>query len=364
MKPLVKKVLLAGAVAVMAASLFTITSEAKEMNGNPKVKGEITMTQESWDKVFPKMDNVTVEKVHFKNRFGIELVADVYKPKDVKKGEKLPGIALSGPFGAVKEQVSGLYAMHLASKGYVAVAFDPSFTGESGGLTRNVASPDINTEDFQAAVDYLFSRSDVDTDRIGIIGICGFGGFALNAASIDTRVKATVASTSYDMTRVISNGYNDSEDSLEARRAKKEKLNAQRTKDFLTGDYARDGGVIDPLPADVPQFVKEYYDYYKTKRGYHPRSVNSTKGFNMTNALSFINGKLLVHGDEIESAVLLVHGSEAHSRYFSEGMFKQLKGDNKELYIVDGAVHVDLYDNVNKIPFDKMDQFFKKYLKK
>ena len=362
MKPLVKKVLLAGAVAVMAASLFTITSEAKEMNGNPKVKGEITMTQESWDKVFPKMDNVTVEKVHFKNRFGIELVADVYKPKDVKKGEKLPGIALSGPFGAVKEQVSGLYARHLASKGYVAVAFDPSFTGESGGEARDVASPDINTEDFQAAVDYLISRPDVDGDKIGIVGICGFGGFALNAASVDTRIKATVTSTAYDMTRVMSNGYFDEGDSLASRRGRKQAMNAQREKDFLSGKPATDGGVVDPLPADAPWFVKDYYDYYKTKRGYHPRSVNSNKGFITTNALPFINGKLLVHGDEIESAVLMIHGSKAHSLYFSKDMFKKLKGDNKELFIIDGATHVDLYDNVEKIPFDRMDEFFKKYL--
>lgn len=320
------------------------------------------MTQVVWDKVFPKLENIEVEKVQFKNRFGITLVADLYKSNMLDNDKQYPAIAISGPFGACKEQVSGLYAMHMANKGYITLAFDPSFTGESGGEVRNVASPDINTEDFQAAVDFLTSRKDVEKTKISIIGICGFGGFALNAAAIDTRIKAAITSTAYDMTRVNANGYNDSENDAISRKNKKEWLNAQRSKDFTNSEYLRDGGVIDPLPEDAPQFVKDYYAYYKTDRGYHVRSLNSNQGFNVTNPLSFINGQLLIHADEIDSAVLMIHGEKAHSRYFSEDMFAKLQGENKQLMIIDDAVHVDLYDNLAKIPFDAMDAFLRKYL--
>ena len=329
----------------------------------------LDLTQE-WDKTFPKSDKVEHCKVTFRNRFGIELAADVYKPKagNVEEGtgnRKFAAIAVSGPFGAVKEQCSGLYAQTLAERGFLTIAFDPSFTGESGGEPRYVASPDINTEDFQAAVDYLVSRDDVDAERIDILGICGWGGFAINAAAVDTRVKATVASTMYDMTRVTANGYNDSEDSAAARKAKKEAMNAQRLVDLKAGKAERAGGVIDPLPADAPQFVKDYHAYYKTPRGYHPRSLNSTDGWNKTSALSFLNAKLLAYADEIESAVMVVHGENAHSRYFGETAFGLLKGDNKELVIVPGASHCDLYDGGEKgaIPFDRIAAFYRKHLK-
>ena len=315
-----------------------------------------------WDKTFPKSEKVEHCKVTFKNRFGITLAADLYKPKNVSG--KLPAIAVSGPFGAVKEQSSGLYAQTLAERGFLTIAFDPSFTGESAGTPRYVASPDINTEDFSAAVDYLVSRKDVEGDRIGILGVCGWGGLAINAASIDTRIKATVAVTMYDMTRVTANGYNDADDNQQARQKLRHALNAQRTADFgKTPERA--GGVIDPLPADAPQFVKDYHAYYKCQRGYHPRSLNSTNGWNKTSALSFLNTKLLAYADEIESAVLLVHGEKAHSRYFSETAFKMLKGDNKELLFVPGAVHCDLYDGggKNAIPFDRIEAFYKKYLR-
>ena len=329
----------------------------------------LPLTQE-WDKTFPKSDKVEHAKVTFKNRFGITLAADVYKPK-AGNGErgtgngKLAAIAVSGPFGAVKEQCSGLYAQTLAERGFLTIAFDPSFTGESGGEPRYVASPDINTEDFQAAVDYLISRDDVDADKIGILGICGWGGLAINAAAVDTRVKATVASTMYDMTRVTANGYNDSEDSAAARKAKKEAMNAQRIKDFKSGTYELGGGVPDKLPDDAPQFVKDYYAYYKTPRGYHKRSLNSNGGWNTTSFLSFINAKLLAYAGEIESAVMVLHGEKAHSRYFGETAFKMLKGDNKELLIVPGASHCDLYDGggKNAIPFDKIEAFYRKNLK-
>ena len=318
--------------------------------------------EEKWDKTFPKSDKVEHSKVTFHNRFGITLAADLYKPKGATG--KLAAIAVSGPFGAVKEQSSGLYAQQLAERGFLTIAFDPSFTGESGGTPRYVASPDINTEDFSAAVDYLSNRSDVDPERIGIIGICGWGGMAINAAAIDTRIKATVAVTMYDMTRVIANGYDDADDNPQARRKLREALNEQRTRDYAAGCYELAGGVIDPLPADAPQFVREYYDYYKTERGYHPRSLNSNRGWNKTSALSFLNAKLLAYAGEIESPVMIVHGEKAHSRYFGETAFKMLKGDNKELVIVPGAVHCDLYDNVKVIPFDKIDGFFRKYLGK
>ena len=312
-------------------------------------------------KTFAPSDKVVTERVSFKNRFGITLVADMYRPKNAEG--PLPALAVSGPFGAVKEQSSGLYAQTMAERGFLTIAFDPSFTGESGGEPRYVASPDINTEDFSAAVDYLTTRPDVDSERIGIIGICGWGGFALNAAAIDTRIKATVAVTMYDMSRVTANGYFDSMDE-DARYELRKKLNEQRTIDAKNGSYALAGGVVDPLPEDAPQFVKDYYAYYKTPRGYHPRSLNSNNGWNVTSSLSFINTPLLTYSSEIRSAVLLVHGEKAHSRYFSEDAFKKLKGDNKELLIVPGASHVDLYDNVaGVIPYDKIEKFIRDNMK-
>ena len=313
------------------------------------------------DRTFPVSDKVTVESVRFKNRFGITLAADLYKPKQAEG--KLPAIAVSGPFGAVKEQSSGLYAQTMAERGFLTIAFDPSYTGESSGEPRYVASPDINTEDFSAAVDFLSIREDVDPERIGIIGICGWGGMALNAAAIDTRIKATVTVTMYDMSRVNANGYFDAMDA-DARYELRKKLNAQRTIDARNGSYALVGGVVDPLPEDAAQFVKDYYDYYKTKRGYHKRSLNSNNGWNVTSSLSFINTPLLTYSDEIRSAVLMIHGEKAHSSYFSEDAFKKLKGDNKELLIIPGASHVDLYDNqAGVIPFDKIERFFYTYLK-
>lgn len=317
---------------------------------------------QEWDKTFPKSEKVNHSKVTFVNRYGITLAADLYKPKS-SSGEKLPAIAVCGPFGAVKEQASGLYAQTLAERGFLTIAFDPSFTGESGGQPRYVASPDINTEDFSAAADYLSSRPDVDAGRIGIVGICGWGGMAVNAAAADTRIKATVASTMYDMTRVTANGYFDTEDSAEKRMEKRRALNVQRTKDFKEGKYALAGGVADPLPDDAPQFVKDYYAYYKTARGYHKRSLNSNGGWHVTSSLPFMNMPILAYAHEIESAVLLIHGENAHSRYFSEDTFKKLKGDNKELLIIPGAVHTDLYDRTDIIPFDKIEKFFNEYLK-
>lgn len=312
-------------------------------------------------KTFAPSDKVVTERVSFKNRFGITLVADLYRPKNAEA--PLPALAVSGPFGAVKEQSSGLYAQTMAERGFLTIAFDPSFTGESSGEPRYVASPDINTEDFSAAVDYLITRPDVDSAKIGIIGICGWGGFALNAAAIDSRIKATVAVTMYDMSRVTANGYFDSMDE-DARYELRRKLNEQRTIDAKNGTYALAGGVIDPLPEDAPQFVKDYYAYYKTPRGYHPRSLNSNNGWNVTSSLSFINTPLLTYSSEIRSAVLLVHGEKAHSRYFSEDAFKKLKGDNKELLIVPGASHVDLYDNVaGVIPYDRIEKFIRENMK-
>ncbi len=326
------------------------------------VLGIFYVPSNRWDNVFPQNPNVVTQKVHFHNRYGIELTGDLYMPKN-KSAEKLPAIAVSGPFGAVKEQSSGLYAQEMASRGFITLAFDPSFTGESGGRVRNVASPDINTEDFSAAVDYLSNRNDVDSDKIGIIGICGWGGMAINAAAMDTRIKATVASTMYDMTRVTANGYFDADNNPDARFATKKALNEQRTVDYKNGKYKLAGGVVDPLPDDAPQFVKDYYAYYKTPRGYHKRSLNSNNGWNTTSALSFINMPILQRSDEIRSAVMVVHGEKAHSRYFGEDAFKKLKGTNKELVIVPGANHVDLYDNMEKIPFDKIEKFFQTNLK-
>ena len=315
----------------------------------------------SWDKTFPKSDKVIVKKVSFKNRYGIPLVGDLYLPKN-SQSAKLAAIAVSGPFGAVKEQASGLYAQTLAERGFAALAFDPSYTGESGGEPRNVASPDINTEDFSAAVDFLSNLSNVDPEKIGILGICGFGGMGLNAAAMDTRIKAVVTSTMYDMSRVNANGYFDAMGEKE-RYELKQALNAQRTQDFKNNSYAKAPGLPDKLSGDEPQFVKDYYGYYKTSRGFYPRSINSNGNWNMTSSLSFINMPLLSYSSEIKSPVLMIHGEKAHSRYFSEDAFKKLKGDNKELMIIPGANHVDLYDNLEKIPFDKITQFFQENLK-
>ena len=353
---LVKFCVAACACACMASC---VQSEKEQIESSTDMKENLNLTQ-AWDKVFPQSDKVTHGKVTFHNRYGITLAADIYIPKEVTG--KMAAIAVSGPFGAVKEQASGLYAQTLAELGFLTIAFDPSYTGESGGEPRYVASPDINTEDFCAAVDYLSTREDVDPERIGILGICGWGGMALNAAAIDTRIKATVASTMYDMSRVTANGYFDSMDA-DARYELRKQLNAQRTKDYKNGNYALAGGVVDPLPDDAPQFVKDYYDYYKTPRGYHERSLNSNSGWNKTSSLSFLNMPILAYSDEIHSAVLVVHGEKAHSRYFSEDAFKKLKGDNKELLIIPGASHTDLYDNFEKIPFDKIGQFFNEYLK-
>jgi fermentation-respiration switch protein FrsA (DUF1100 family) len=320
---------------------------------------ELTLTQ-GWDKTFPRDECVDHDKVTFVTRYGITLAADLYKPKDARG--KLAAIAVSGPFGAVKEQASGLYAQEMAARGFLAIAFDPSFTGESGGQPRRVASPDINTEDFCAAVDYLSCRDDVDPDRIGIIGICGFGGMAINAAALDPRIKATAAMTMYDMSRVTREGYFGSTDSKEARDEQRRAWAAQRTADYKAGTYQHAGGVVDPLPDDAPQFVRDYHDYYKTSRGYHERSGNSTDGWNTTGTVSFMNQPLLDMAGEIDTPVLLVHGEKAHSRYFSEGAYERLRGDNKELVIIPGANHVDLYDDRDAIPFDKLQEFFGKNL--
>ncbi len=323
---------------------------------------KLNLTTE-WDKTFEKSDKVSHKKITFVNRYGITLAADMYIPKNAEG--KLPAIAVSGPFGAVKEQSSGLYAQKMAEKGFITIAFDPSYTGESGGQPRYVASPDINTEDFSAAVDFLSVQDNVDPEKIGIIGICGWGGFAINAAAMDTRIKATVASTMYDMTRVTAKGYNDSADNADARYAAKQAMNAQRIRDYKNGSYERAGGVIDPLPEDAPQFIKDYHAYYKTPRGYHKRSLNSNEGWNKTSALSLMNMPILAYSGEIRNAVMVVHGEKAHSRYFGEDAFKKLKGKNKELYIVPGANHTDLYDggDNNYIPFDRIEKFFKDNLK-
>ena len=325
---------------------------------------KLNLTQE-WDKTFPKSEKVNHRKVTFHNRYGITLAADLYEPKDAEG--KLPAIAVCGPFGAVKEQASGLYAQIMAERGFLTIAFDPSFTGESGGTPRYVASPDINTEDFSAAVDFLSIQDNVDPERIGIIGICGWGGMALNVAAIDTRIKATVTSTMYDMSRVNANGYFDSMDENERYEMKKS-LNAQRIEDYKTGEYKRAGGVVDPLPEDAPFFVKDYHDYYKTKRGYHKRSLNSNDGWNVTGTMSFVNQPILQYSNEIRSAVLMIHGEKAHSCYFSKDAYNNMikdsnYKDNKELMIIPNAVHTDLYDKVDIIPFDKIEEFFKANLK-
>ncbi len=322
----------------------------------------LNLTQE-WDKTFPRSEKTDHRKVTFHNRYGITLAADMYTPKNISG--RLAAIAVCGPFGAVKEQCSGLYAQTLAERGFITIAFDPSFTGESGGQPRYVASPDINTEDFSAAVDFLSVQENVDPERIGILGICGWGGMAINAAAIDTRIKATVASTMYDMTRVNAKGYFDEADNADARFAMKKALNEQRIKDYISGEYELGGGVVDPLPEDAPYFVKDYYDYYKTERGYHARSLNSNGGWNKTSSLSFINMPILAYAHEIRSAVLVMHGEKAHSRYFGEDAFKKLTGDNKEFLLIEGASHTDLYDGGKDkvIPFDKLEEFYNKYLR-
>ena len=375
----------AALLGVLLAGCSEPKSTNKDMN-----QTSLTLTQE-WDKTFPKSDKVDHKKVTFKNRYGIELAADMYTPKNAEG--KLAAIAVSGPFGAVKEQSSGLYAQHMAERGFIAIAFDPSFTGESGGEPRRMASPDINTEDFLAAVDFLSVQDNVDPERIGIIGICGFGGMAVNAAAIDPRIKATVASTMYDMTKVNREGYFMSSDTKEQRMEARKAMAAQRTQDFKNGTYKRAGGVVDPLPDDAPWFVKDYYDYYKTQRGYHERSGNSNDGWNIIGCQSFLNQPILDYANEIETPVLLIHGEKAHSRYFSEYAFEKMTGKkafdssvaecataneittgkyagsykqgNKELLIIPGASHVDLYDDkAGVIPYDKIESFFNSNLKK
>ncbi len=321
---------------------------------------ELNLVSE-WDKTFKKSDKVNHKKITFHNRYGITLVADMYVPKYAEG--KLPAIAICGPFGAVKEQASGLYGQIMAERGFLTIAFDPSFTGESTGMPRYMASPDINTEDFQAAVDFLSVQDNVDHEKIGIIGICGWGGMALNVAALDTRIKATITSTMYDMSRVNANGYFDNEDNEEARYQNKKVLNNQRTIDYQNQSYQRAGGVVDPLPEDAPFYVKDYHDYYKTARGYHPRSLNSNEGWNKIGCMSFINQPILAYSHEIRSAVLMIHGQDAHSCYFSKDAFQRLTGNNKELMLIPNAVHTDLYDNLEVIPFDKMSEFFKTYLK-
>lgn len=316
---------------------------------------------EAWDKTFPKSEQVDHRKVTFHNRYGITLAADLYEPKN--KSGKMAAIAVCGPFGAIKEQASGLYAQTMAERGFLTIAFDPSFTGESGGQPRYVASPDINTEDFQAAVDFLSVQNRVDPEKIGIIGICGWGGLALNAAALDTRIKATVTSTMYDMSRVSANGYFDANDNPDNRYELRKTLNAQRIIDYKNGSYELGGGVVEPLPEDAPFFVRDYHTYYKTPRGYHVRSLNSNGGWNKIGCMSFVNQPILCYSDEIRSAVLMVHGEKAHSFYFSKDAFQKLRGDNKELLILPGAVHTDLYDKTDVIPFEKIATFFREHLK-
>lgn len=342
-----------------SVALMAGTVAAQPVPGT-EIKVENLRLTDEWDKTFPESDKVEHRKVTFVNRYGITLAADMYVPKNARG--KLAAVAVSGPFGAVKEQSSGLYAQTLAERGFLTIAFDPSFTGESGGYPRNVASPDISTEDFSAAVDFLSTQERVDADKIGILGICGWGGFAVNAAANDPRIKGTVAITMYSMTRCFSNGYFDANDSADARNEMRRLLTAQRTEDYRNGFYKRNE--MNPMPAeDAPQFMKDYYDYYKTERGMHPRSLNSGPGWNETSMLAFLNAPVLQYADEIRNAVMIVHGEKAHSRYMGEDTFKKLTGNNKELLIVPGASHTDLYDKTDVIPFDRIEAFFKNYLK-
>lgn len=349
-------VLLAGLMTVAGSGLAAEKPQTKE-SGN--VKGAVMQLEQKWDKTFPQSSKTEHKKITFRNRYGITLVADMYIPKN-SKNKKLSALAVAGPFGAVKEQCSGLYAQTMAERGFLTIAFDPSFTGESGGEVRNVASPDINTEDFSAAIDYLSTLENVDPAHVGIIGICGWGGLGLNAAAMDTRIRAAVISTMYDMSRVTANGYFDAMDE-DTRYKAREAMNAQRTEDYKSGSYKRAGGLPDQRPSE-PKFFSDYWDYYKTPRGYHKRSLNSNGGWNVTSPLSFMNMPQLSYAGEIRSAVLIIHGEKAHSRYFGEDAFKKLKGENKELMIIPGASHTDLYDQVNIIPFDKIEAFFHKYL--
>ncbi len=342
----------------LLAGVGAMASESVKNDVKQNDMEALKLTQK-WDKTFPQSDMVEHSKVTFHNRYGITLAADLYKPKNAEG--PLAAIAVSGPYGAVKEQVSGRYAQTMAERGFLTIAFDPSFYGESSGEPRYLTSPEISTDDFSAAVDYLLTRDDVDPDRIGIIGICGWGGFALNAAANDPRIKATVTSTMYDMSRVNANGYFDAM-SVDDRYKLRRQLNDLRTEEYRNGVYGRDGGVVDPVPADAPLFVKQYHDYYKTERGYHRRSPNSNEGLNRTNSLAFINMPILSYIGEIRSAVLIIHGAEAHSRYFSEDAYKRLNGENKKLLIIPGANHVDLYDNLNVIPFDEIEEFFRREL--
>ncbi len=355
-----KKILLT--LPLIFSAVIATSQNMKDPNTNKSLAPaeKLELTQE-WDKVFPKSDKVDHKKITFVNRYGITLAADMYTPKGAH--EKLAAIAVSGPFGAVKEQSSGLYAQQLAERGFLTIAFDPSFTGESGGMPRRVASPDINVEDFSAAVDFLMNYPGVDTVRVGILGVCGWGGIAIQAAINDPRIKATVASTMYDMTRVSANGYFYSENSAEQRNAKRAAMAAQRTEDYRTGSYTRAGGVVDPLPDDAPQFVKDYHAYYKTPRGFHPRSGNSTDGWNVTSTLPFLNFKFFEYADELQNAVLIVHGDAAHSYYFGKDTFAKLKGENKQMLTVKGASHCDLYDQLDIIPFDEIAAFYTEYLK-
>ena len=355
---------LAAAMAVVGMNMGAASAAEEEAAMKAIGMGASIEDLEEDSRVFAKDPAIQVKMARFQNRYGIELVGHLYLPKGLDASKKHAALAVCGPFGAIKEQVSGLYAQEMAKAGYVALAFDPPFTGESGPANvRNVASPEMNTEDFSAAVDFLSVQDFVDPERIGIIGICGWGGMAVNAAAMDARIKATVSSTMYDMSRVTANGYFDAADTADARFEMKKALNAQRIADYRNGSYERAGGVPDELPEDAPQFVKDYFAYYKTERGYHPRSLNSNAGWNKTSALSFINTPLLAYAGEIRSAVLLVHGEKAHSRYFSEDAIKMLKGDDKKLVIVPGASHTDLYDQMDKIPFDEIESFVAAYLK-
>ncbi len=353
---------------LMAVGMMTLTASAQtkgigmeKYEASKIVKQELDLSQE-WDKVFPKSDKVDHKKVTFVNRFGITLAADMYTPKNAQG--KLAAIAVSGPFGAVKEQSSGLYAQQLAERGFLTIAFDPSFTGESGGEPRFMASPDINTEDFLAAVDFLSVQDNVDAERIGVLGVCGWGGIAIQAAALDPRIKATVASTMYDMTRVSANGYFDADDSADKRQALREQFAKERTANYKEGRYNRAGGVVEVKTDDLPWFVKQYFDYYKTERGYHKRSGNSNGGWNTIGTQSFMNFRFFDYAEEIKNAVMVLHGDKAHSFYFGQTAFSRLRGNNKEFVVVPGATHCDLYDQLDKIPFDKLERFYEQYLSK